>query len=789
MKRLKGGIYMLAVILLLACSQKKEEKDDLRLWYDHPSENWMTQSLPIGNAYMGAMVFGDPKEERIQFAEESLWAGGPRANEQYNYGNREGAHKVLPEIRELLKQNKFNEANQLAKREMTGVIHRSESGTPEFGDYGAHQTMGDLLVSIENVGKVSNYHRELNLENATMNVSYSTDNNSYQRKYYASYPDRVLVYVFNSEKPENYSLRLETPHLINNQSLKGDFYAVNGELKDNGLKFGVRLKFESDGVLKMEEGKLMVSKAKHLVVYHSASTAYVNQYPDYIGNDYTAELDGIFEKLENVKESAVYEKHVADYQSLFARVDLKLEGPDRDMIPTDRRQKEYYAGTFDPAFEALYFQYNRYLMISGSRPGSLPLTLQGKWNEAVNPPWACDFHMNINQQMLYWPAEVTNLSECHQPLFDYMESLVEPGKVSAKEHFNAEGWIVNTMNNAYGFTAPGWGFPWGCFPGAAAWLCQHAWEHYAFTQDEDYLKNQGYPLMKEAAKFWIDYLIEDENGYLVSCPSYSPEHGGISKGASMDHQMAWDLLNNCVAAAKVLNIDDDFTKQAIEVRDKICPPMIGKWGQLQEWKEDVDDPENKHRHVSHLFALFPGSQISVLKTPDLAEAAKVSLIARGEGGTGWSRAWKIAFWARLKDGDQSLKMLKELLKPTDYTGVNMKKGNGTYSNLLCAHPPFQLDGNMGGTAGVAEMLIQSHANTIEVLPALPSAWASGSVKGLKARKGFTVDISWSEGKLTCLKVVSDKGGQCQLKYAEKQVTIETAEGEAYVFDSALKLKL
>ncbi|MCT4590117.1 MAG: glycoside hydrolase N-terminal domain-containing protein [Carboxylicivirga sp.] len=769
---MKNLFYLLIIAVLVACQPISDESKELKLWYDAPAADWMTEGLPMGNAYMGAMVFGQPQEEQIQFTEESLWAGGPRAHEDYNYGNRKDAHLQIPKIRELLEKGEFKKAHRLAYDKVTGQFNKQEDSETMFGDYGAQQTMGDVYIVAKGINEYSDYRRELDLKTATMHVQFKTAKNAYKRKFYASYPKRVLVYELLSDKPESYEFRYETPHKTQLDDFSNNIYTFIGALKDNGLEYGIKFKFDTDGQVSFADGKVTIADATRLVLIQTAATAYKNEYPHYLGNDYDAQLKSTMAAIAGMSEVQIYEEHVADYKSLFNRVDLTLDGPERDSIPTNRRQKEYYAGTFDPNFEALYFQYNRYLMISGSRPGSMPLTLQGKWNNSTNPPWACDYHMNINQQMLYWPAEVANLSECHTPLFDYMETLVEPGKVSAKEHFNADGWIVNTMNNAYGFTAPGWGFPWGFFPGGAAWLCQHAWEHYAFTQDEEYLKQQAYPLMKEAAKFWIDYLIKDEKGYLVSCPSYSPEHGGISTGAAMDHQIAWDILNNCVSAAEVLGIDDDFTQKAKVVRDNICPPMIGKWGQLQEWKEDVDDPENKHRHVSHLFALFPGNQISVLKTPELAEAAKVSLIARGDGGTGWSRAWKIAFWARLRDGDHAYKMLHELLMPTAFQGETMTKGSGTYSNLLCSHPPFQLDGNMGGTAGMAEMLLQSHAGVIELLPALPTAWKNGKISGLKARGGYTVDMEWKDGALVEAKVYASSANAVNVQY---QANVQKAD--------------
>jgi alpha-L-fucosidase 2 len=447
--------------------------------------------------------------------------------------------------------------------------------------------------------------------------------------------------------------------------------------------------------------------------------------------------------------------------------------------------QEYFEGAADPHLEALYYQFGRYLMIGSSRPGGLPANLQGVWNDKTNPPWAADYHTNINLQMVYWPAELTNLSECHEPLIEYIKTLVEPGRISAREFFNAKGWIVNTMNNSFGFTAPGWSFPWGYYPAGGAWLCQHLWEHYAFTGDKDYLE-EVYPVLKEATEFWLDYLIPDEDGYLVSVPSYSPEHGGISTGATMDHEIAWDLFTNVLEATSLLGIQDEFAEEIRNARDQLLPLKIGSWGQLQEWKEDVDDPENKHRHLSHLFALHPGRQISLDETPELAEAARTSIIARGDDGTGWSLAWKVNFWARLGDGDHAYTLLKTLLQPTGAAETDYHNKGGTYHNLFCAHPPFQMDGNMGGTVGIAEMLIQSHSAGINLLPALPSAWPDGEVNGLCARGGFKVDMEWKEGELVHATIHSDRGFPLKLSYKSHSIEMDTQAGVSYRFNGELE---
>lgn len=754
----------------------------LSLWYEQPAKEWMTQALPIGNGHVGAMFFGGTDEERIQFSEGSLWAGGKGANADYNFGLKKEAYKHLPQVRELLAAGKMKEAHALANKELTGVVHEKKENTPS-SDFGAQQTVGDIFVKVPSKGAAQHYRRELNISDALGKVSYDAGGSHFERTFFGNYPAKVMVYRFASSTPETYSIRFETPHAKDFEQFAKNQYTFGGHLKDNHQEFETVYRIDTDGKTAFSNGVLTVTGAKSIVLIHTVATDYLMKFPDYKGNDYKKANAAAMVKVAGKSYAVLLAEQQKDYHGLFDRVALKLGNAATPAIPTDQRQKAYAAGQPDTRLEELYFQYGRYLMISSTRPGTMPMSLQGKWNDSTNPPWANDYHTNINVQMLYWPAEATNLSECHLPLMDFTQSIVEPGRLAAKEFFNAKGWIVNTMLNAYGYTSPGWDFPWGFFPGGAAWLCQHMWEHYAFTNDKVFLKNTAYPVMKEASEFWMDYLTDDGKGRLVSSPSYSPEHGGISTGATMDHEMAWDVLNNTAEAATALGIDADFAQKARATRDKILPLQIGRWKQLQEWREDVDDSTSHHRHVSHLYALHPGKQISITKTPAEAEAARVSLNARGDDGTGWSLAWKVNFWARLQDGNRAHKLFKSVLRPVADQGTNMADGGGSYANLLCAHPPFQLDGNMGSTAGVAEMLLQSQTGVIELLPALPDAWATGSVKGLKARGNVTVDEVWENGKLKSVTLVSPNAQKRVLKYGNKTIDAAIAAGKAKTWNA------
>lgn len=777
-------LYLLLTIV--ACKKENIEQRDV-LWYKQPAKDWMREALPIGNGYMGAMFFGGVEEEQIQFNEESLWAGGKGEWIDYNGGNKEKAYLHLPKIRKLLDEGKFQEAHQLANKELTGVI-KANKGNSTWEGFGAYQTFGDLFIKTISEGEVKNYHRELDISKAVGNVSYEMGDTKFKRTYFASYPQRVLVFQFKNNNPKgvDYILKQTSPHKNSTTTFEDGQLIVKGHLENNNMGFESRMLIRAEGSnISYSNDELHIKSTKEITIYLTAATDYKNEYPTYKGRDYVALNKQTIANVTSKTFDEIISEHTQDYKKLYNRVNFTLQDTTTTKEPTDIRTQMYAQGKDDLSLEALYFKYGRYLLISSSRPGTLPANLQGKWNDKTNPPWASDYHANINIQMIYWPAEVTNLPECHEALVDYIDKLRKPGQKTAKDFFNANGWVVNTMNNVFGYTAPGWEFPWGFFPGGAAWYARHVWEHYEFNQDDDFLKTKGYPIMKEAALFWLDYLTKDSEGYLVSSPSYSPEHGGISTGAYMDIQIAWDLFINCISACEVLGIDDDFKQKVTVAKSKLLPLKIGRWGQLQEWKEDRDSPKNKHRHLSHLYALYPGNQINTIQTPKLSEAAKISLNARGDEGTGWSIAWKINFWARLGNGNHAYKLLNRALQIT--SNENPMGGGGIYSNLLSTHPPFQLDGNMGATAGIAEMLVQSQNNKIQILPALPEKWKTGSIRGLKAKGNIEVEIEWKNGKLFKLGLYAKDNYEGEIVYQKRTKKIVLSGSDKIWLDQNLNI--
>ncbi len=782
-------VAALMLLFLISCHIKTEQDDfdpSLVLWYDKPAVEW-TEALPLGNGSIGAMVYGRPEKEIIQFNEETLWTGQP-----HNYAHR-GAYRYLNRLRKLLWDGEQQKAEELANKHFM---------SQPFGQQ-AYQPFGNIEIYFPGHSGVKNYRRSLNLENAISTVSYKADRINYKREIFVSNPDKALVVHLTAGKKErlNFTVGLNSPHDNYSVSVEENKLILRGKANNYPKELGAdgkpypesKLNFESnlqitinDGYLTGGSNSIKVTDATSATLILVAATNFVDYNnisadPGLRCREELAKLNG--KSFEDLKS-----EHIRDYQRLFKRVKIDLGVSQDSNRPTNERLDSFNQNE-DPNLVALLYQYGRYLLISSSREGSQPANLQGIWNDKLAPPWDSKYTININTEMNYWPAEITNLSECTAPLIRMVQDLSETGKSVAKEHYNMNGWVAHHNTDLWRGAAPINNSNHGIWVTGGAWLCQHLWWHYQFEGDIDYLKNTAYPVLKEASGFFCQYLVPDPNHpeWLVSGPSNSPENGGLVMGPTMDHQIIRNLMANTIEAAEILGVDTSFIDSLAEIRLRIAPNQIGRYGQLQEWLEDRDDPDSEHRHVSHLWGLHPGNEISPKTTPELARACKVTLAHRGDGGTGWSRAWKINFWARLLDGDHSFLLLKNLMVPSKSEKTDYKDSGGLYYNLFDAHPPFQIDGNFGATSGITEMLLQSHLRDenggyyLDLLPALPAALRNGSVSGLKARGGFEVGISWSGNKLLSVKVKSFLGNKLNLRYDGGTISRETTTGKTYVF--------
>ncbi|MCX2452506.1 glycoside hydrolase N-terminal domain-containing protein [Pedobacter sp. PLR] len=645
----------------------------------------------------------------------------------------------------------------------------------------SYQPFGELYLNFKNQeGSVSNYKRKLDLSTAIASTSYSVAGVNYLREYFASQPNQALVIRLTADQKNSISLAaiLGSPHKYTVlREVDANTIALSLKVRDGELKGETQLKaVVTKGELLVKEGKLIISNADEVLLYLTAGTNFINDHN--ITADPEDACVKAFASLKHKNYNQVKAAHLKEYQKYYNTFSVSFGSSAAENLPTDERI-ERFPFTPDAPLAALYMQYARYLLISSSRPGTQPANLQGIWNDLLTPPWGSKYTTNINLEMNYWPTGPLNLPAMNEPLFKKTEALAKNGAVTAKVHYDARGWVLHHNTDLWNATAPINASNHGIWVAGAGWLSQHLWEHYRFTQDKDFLKNKAYPIMKEAATFFVDFLVKDpKTGWLISTPSNSPENGGLVAGPAMDHQIIRALFKNCIQAGKLLNIDAEFRDTLQNKLGLIAPDQIGKYGQLQEWLEDKDDTTNKHRHVSHLWGVYPGEEIT-RDRPELMNAAKQSLIYRGDEGTGWSLAWKINFWARFKDGDHAMKMVKMLISPAE-------KGGGAYLNLFDAHPPFQIDGNFGGAAGMAEMLLQSHTKDIELLPALPADFSTGEVKGICARGGFELSFKWSNSVLTSVEVEAKDGGPCSLRYGDKTISIATQKGKTYKFNGDLE---
>ena len=769
----------------------RNKKQDYVLAYKQPAsityKGWEEEALPIGNGSLGAKVFGFIGAERIQFNEKSLWSGGPQPDSSdYQGGNLQDQHSFLAEIRQALENRDYNTAKELAEQHLVG---------PQTSQYGTYLSFGDILIEFRKQGKtlsqVTDYLRQLNISQALVTTSYTYKGTRFERESFASFPDDLLVQRFTKEGAETLDFTIE---LSLSRDLASDgkyeqeksdykecqlditdsYILMKGRVKDNDLRFASYLAWETDGDIRVWSDKIQISGASYANLFLSTKTDFA-QNP---GSNYRKKIDleqQVKSLVETAKEKGYTQlksRHVEDYQALFRRVQLDL-GAEVDTSTTDDLLKNYKPQE-GQALEELFFQYGRYLLISSSRdcPDALPANLQGVWNGVDNPPWNSDYHLNINLQMNYWPAYVTNLLETAFPVINYIDDLRVYGRLAAARYSGIisqtgeeNGWLVHTQATPFGWTAPGWDYYWGWSPAANAWMMQTVYEAYTFYRDQDYLREKIYPMLRETVRFWNDFLHEDRQAQRwVSSPSYSPEHGPISIGNTYDQSLIWQLFHDFIQAAQELGLDGDLLTEVKEKFDLLNPLQITQSGRIREWYEEEEQHfqnekvEAQHRHASHLVGLYPGNLFSY-KGQEYLEAARASLNDRGDGGTGWSKANKINLWARLGDGNRAHKLLEEQLKTS------------TLPNLWCTHPPFQIDGNFGASSGMAEMLLQSHAAYLVPLAALPDAWSRGSVSGLVARGHFEVSMRWADKKLLQLTILSRSGGDLRVSYPDIEKSV------------------
>ena len=745
------------------------QQNAMQLWYDRPAGNW-NEALPVGNGRLGAMVFGGIEEERLQLNEETVWSG-----QDHDFVNNE-ARKALPAVRKLLFDGKWVEAKDLAQQKLMGDKHIPSS----------YQTLGDLRLRFDHESsKVNSYKRSLDIDSAIASVSYSLDGVTYHREVFSSAPSNVLAIRLSANRKAKVSFQgsLSRPGDKAAFSREGNVIVMTEHIGNGtGVRMATRLHvLTNGGQVTFSENGFNIRDADNVVLLLSAATDYRKDDPLALCRNFlVTALEKTYADLRK--------EHIANYQHFFKRVEFGIGQTDAVFFPTDQRLKSVQRGNSDPALVALYYQFGRYLLISSSRPGSLPANLQGIWADGLNPPWDADYHININIQMNYWPAEVANLHELHRPFLEFLRGVTRDGKKTARDMYGVDGAVAHFTTDAWQFTEPYGETQWALWPMGLAWSASHLWEHYAFRTDKDYLSTLAYPLMKEAALFCVQWLVKHpREKYLVSGPSISPENtfrteeGEVATmvmGPTMDHMIIRELFTNTIKASEILGVDVAFRKRLRSSLARLAPTRTTSDGRIMEWTEEFEEAEPGHRHISHLYGLYPGSEINHQTSPELLQAARKTIAHRlehGGGHTGWSRAWIINFFARLHDGESAYQNLNALLT------------HSTLPNLFDNHPPFQIDGNFGATAGISEMLLQSHTNEIHVLPALPGKWSEGFIKGLCARGGFVADIEWEGGKLNKIFLHSLEGNTCFLRYGNTRIQIETKAGKTYVFDGQLHI--